>query len=123
MYEALPTHQFITKAQSRHLSNLKENIPKSTGILLLDFAENYSFIVQDAVQVLHWDNNQAILHRFALYYMVNDNLYVFNMCAYLPTSYDLTYSVRIWTLNTPDEKCDNRTDLVHFWANSTLKNG
>ena len=29
-------------------------------IVLLDFAENYSFLVQDAVQGYHWENSQAI---------------------------------------------------------------
>ena len=35
---------------------------------LLYFAENYSFIVQDAVQGHHWNNSQATLHPFAVYF-------------------------------------------------------
>jgi hypothetical protein len=29
---------------------------------------NYSFIVQDAVQGFYWQNEQATLHPFAIYY-------------------------------------------------------
>lgn len=33
-----------------------------------DFAENYSFTVQDAAQGWHWVNTQATLHPFCIYY-------------------------------------------------------
>ncbi len=36
-------------------------------VVLLDFAENFSFLVQDAVQAFHWDNRQATLHPFVVY--------------------------------------------------------
>ena len=35
--------------------------------ILLDFAENYSFIVQDAIQGYHWNNSQATLHAIVVY--------------------------------------------------------
>ena len=35
--------------------------------MTLDFAENDSFIVQDATQGFHWDNSQAMLHPFVAY--------------------------------------------------------
>jgi len=41
-------------------------------IVLLDFAENYSFLIQDAVQGHHWDNSQATLHPFAVYHRDNE---------------------------------------------------
>ena len=34
----------------------------------MDFAENYSFIIQDAIQGFYWQNSQATLHPFAVYY-------------------------------------------------------
>ena len=34
----------------------------------MDFAENYSFLVQDAIQGFYWQNEQATLHPFAVYY-------------------------------------------------------
>ena len=41
---------------------MKENLI----IVLLDFAENYSFDVQDAVQGFHWDTTLTTLHPFVL---------------------------------------------------------
>ena len=35
---------------------------------LLDFAENYSYIVQDEVQSFHWNNSQCSLHPAVIYY-------------------------------------------------------
>ena len=57
--------------QSSYLRSLKENIPQDTVIILSDFAENYSFVVQDAVQGHHWDNSQGIFHPFAVYHCAN----------------------------------------------------
>ena len=37
-----------------------------TAVVLMDFAENYSFLVQDDIQGFYWQNNQAILHHFAV---------------------------------------------------------
>ena len=46
----------------------KENLDNKTCIILMDFAENYSFIIQDAIQGFYWQNSQAMLHPFAVYY-------------------------------------------------------
>ena len=48
--------------------------------MLLDFAENYSFLVQDAVQGYHWNNSQATLHPFVIYFKPVDELQVLNYC-------------------------------------------
>lgn len=65
--EKLAEHHFISKHQSEYLRKLKETITNEC-IILLDFAENYSFIVQDAAQGYHWDNSQCTLHPFVVYY-------------------------------------------------------
>ncbi len=65
--DKLAVHHFISKHQSSYFRNLKENLSQSECIILLDFAENYSFIVQDAAQGYHWDNSQCTLHPFAVY--------------------------------------------------------
>ena len=41
------------------------------AVVLMDFAENYSFLCQDAVQGFHWDTSQAPLHFVAVYYRDN----------------------------------------------------
>jgi hypothetical protein len=61
-------HHFTAKSQSSYLRNLNESSPVGTTIVLLDFAENYSFLCQDAVQGFHWETSQAVLHPFVVYY-------------------------------------------------------
>ena len=56
--------QNIAKAQANHLKMAKENLSENELIILLDFAENYSFVVQDAVQGFQWENSQATPHQF-----------------------------------------------------------
>ena len=60
------THHFIAKAQANHLKVAKENLCENELIVLLDFAENYSFVVQDAVQdfigKLHKQHYTYLLH-------------------------------------------------------------
>lgn len=47
----------------------------------MDFAENYSFVVQDAAQGFHWENVQATLHPFVAYYVDSSaNQQVVNFC-------------------------------------------
>ena len=60
---AITSHSFIAKAQAAYLSQQKESLTQGTVVVLLDFAENYSFVVQDTVQGYYWDNNQATLHH------------------------------------------------------------
>lgn len=67
-------HHFVMKSQASYLRMLKEGLTPNIAVILLDFAENYSFIVQDAVQGHHWDNSQATVHPFAVYYKNGDQL-------------------------------------------------
>lgn len=50
----------------------KDNLKMNELLRLLDFAENYSFVVRDAVQGFQWENSQAIMHPFVVYYKRND---------------------------------------------------
>ena len=36
--------------------------------MLLDFAENYSFVCQDAIQGYHWETSQATLHPIVVFH-------------------------------------------------------
>ena len=38
------------------------------GLIVLDFAINYSSVIHDAVQGFHWNNSQATLHPMVIYY-------------------------------------------------------
>lgn len=64
----LKKHSFIASQQSKYYKHLKENIQEDEAVVSLDFSENYSFIVQDEAQSFHWNNDQATVHPFAVYY-------------------------------------------------------
>ena len=67
-YDLLIAHSYIAKSQAKYLSILKENLLSSTCIVLADFAENYSMVVQDAVQGWHWIKQQCTIHPIIIYY-------------------------------------------------------
>ena len=78
---ALTSHSFIAKAQAAYPSQQKESLTRGTAVVSLDFAENYSFVVQDAVQGYYWDNSQATLHPLVAYYRKEDgNLGTISFC-------------------------------------------
>ena len=49
IYDLCHCH-FIKDSQTSYLQDSKENLDSKTCIILMDFAENYSFIIQDAIQ-------------------------------------------------------------------------
>ena len=69
----LSKHSLIAKSQTRYLKAQKEEIDEETCIILLDFAENYHYIVQDEVQGYHWNKDQCTLHPVVIYYKNHQN--------------------------------------------------
>ena len=67
-FDTLQAHHFIAKSQGNFLKKLKEKLKENELIILFDFAENYSFIAQDAVQGYHWKNSQVTLHPITVCY-------------------------------------------------------
>jgi hypothetical protein len=68
---ALPTvllHDFMAKEQSQFLQKTKIQLKPGEFLVVGDFAENYSFVLQDAAQSFHWNNLQATIHPFVCYY-------------------------------------------------------
>ena len=55
-FAKLTKYQFVAKKQAEFLKQLKENLQFGECVIVLDFAENYSFLVQDAAQGFHWNN-------------------------------------------------------------------
>ena len=68
----LTEHPFIAKNQNQYLKGLKASLKPNECIIILDFAENFSFVVQDAAQAFHWNNTQATIHLFVVYHMSNN---------------------------------------------------
>ena len=61
-------HDFIAKQQSQFLQKTRSQLETGEFLVVGDFAENYSFVVQDAAQSFHWNNLQATIHPFVCYY-------------------------------------------------------
>ena len=53
MFFELTEHHFIAKKQSEFLRAKKASLKFDEAVLILGFAENYSFIVQDCAQTYH----------------------------------------------------------------------
>ena len=49
-------HHFIAKSQANFLKELKSDLKENEVLLPLVFAENYNFVVHNAVQEYHWNN-------------------------------------------------------------------
>jgi len=64
------THHFVYRNQKQFLKELKlqMNSFPNAGVMTVDFGQNYSFVVQNAVQGFHWTNTQATIHPFVLHF-------------------------------------------------------
>ena len=51
--ELICEHHFIARLQANFLKELKSYLKENEVLILLDFADSYSFVVQDAVQGYH----------------------------------------------------------------------
>ena len=58
---------FIAESQNTSFKCAKDNLSEGEYVTVLNFAENYSFIVQDAVQDFHWNSSEATIHPFVIY--------------------------------------------------------
>ena len=50
LVDKLTTHHFVARIQSAYFVQSKENIDHETCVLVSDFSENFSFVIQDSVQ-------------------------------------------------------------------------
>lgn len=68
----LTKHHFIAESQKNFLNHCKITLIFDTCIILMDFSENYSFIIQRSIQAFYYNNLQATVHPFVVYYK-NEN--------------------------------------------------
>lgn len=66
-------HHFIAEQQGSFLKKIKDDLKATECIIICDFSENFSFVVQDAVQGFHWANAQCTIHPFAIYFKDKSN--------------------------------------------------
>ena len=64
----LKKYSFIAAQQNSYLNEIRNSLNSTEVIVLLDFSENYSFVIQDEVSGFHWNNNHATIHPFLIYY-------------------------------------------------------
>lgn len=69
----LKPHNFIVKEQAKFMSMKKDNL-EGEVLIQLDFAENYAFVVQDAAQAFHFNNDQCTIHTIVYYYRAEKEL-------------------------------------------------
>jgi hypothetical protein len=69
----LKHHDFIKRAQSKYLKDLKLLFSPDEAILLVDFSENFTFNIPQEVQAAHFCRKQATIHPFVLYYKDSAN--------------------------------------------------
>ncbi|XP_057336012.1 uncharacterized protein LOC130674639 [Microplitis mediator] len=67
-------HDFIAKQQSSFLKSKKESLKDNESLVICDFAENYAFVIQDAVPGFHWNNNQVTIFPVVIYFKQNNEI-------------------------------------------------
>lgn len=61
-------HDFVAAQQAQYFKDSKLALKEGDFVVTLDFSENYAFVVQEAVQGFHWNNNQATVHPMVVYF-------------------------------------------------------
>lgn len=69
----LTFHHYVAENQKQYLNYCKNNLAHDTCIILMDFSENYSFIIQQSVQAFYYNNSSATVHPFCLYFKSEEN--------------------------------------------------
>ena len=72
--ESLLVHDFVAKSQGEYLRDLKGKLQPGEVIILGDFSENYSMILQDEIQSHHFQKGQATIHPFVAYWKEENDL-------------------------------------------------
>lgn len=95
----LTTHHFIAETQKRYLNYCKDHLDTDTCIIMEDFSENYSFIIQQSVQAFYYNNSQATVHPFCIYFKTegNDELQNVNFCIISDSTDHSAYTVNAFT--------------------------
>lgn len=71
-------HAFVAEEQTKYSRHLKEMLNEGEFLVLSDFAENYTFTVQNAAPGFHWNNDQATVYNIVVYYKEGN---VINHCS------------------------------------------
>lgn len=115
----LQTHDFIARTQSDFLKERKENLGIDELVVIADFSENYSFVIQDEVQSYHWTNTQATIHPFTIYHRSNndtksENFVIISDCLTHDTSAVHLFQCRLTSF--VKTKFENRIEKMFYFS-------
>lgn len=72
--EILKAHSFIAKKQAEFIKKKIENLGDGEVVVKFDFAENFAYVVQNASQAFHFNNNQSTVFTIIFYYKKDGEL-------------------------------------------------
>lgn len=115
----LMRHHFINEATKAYFDKCKKNLVKDTGILVSDFAENFSFLAQGSIQRQYFNNKQASLFTSVLYYKdeKTNKLKCSSFCVISDCMEHISYSVHIYLqtiLNCIRNKLPSLRKMIYF---------
>ena len=93
---------------------MKDDLPENAAIVLLDFAESYPYIVQDAIQSFHWNKLQATLHPIVVYHLQNETLVPIDFCVISDSMVHDTNAVHCFLKTTISKLRDIIPGLSHL---------
>lgn len=114
-------HNFLAKKQAAALKEYKANLKVGEVLTLGDFSENYSFLIQDAIQGFHWNNDQATLHPFVSYFRRSEDAEI-EFCTLIIISDSLkhnTAAVHAFQerlIKYLEEKTGRKVSKMYYWS-------
>lgn len=66
-------HNFIKQQQQEFIKDQKNILKPSEFLVMADFSENYSCVIQNEVQGYYYAKDQVTIHPFVVYYKSDDN--------------------------------------------------
>lgn len=72
--QKLLPHHFIAKNQSEYVMERKNNLKEDEVLVQFDFSENFKYVVQNAAQAFHYNNDQCTVHPAVFYYRSGEEL-------------------------------------------------
>ena len=117
--QKLTVHSYIAKSQAASLRKLKNELSSTEVVVLLDFSENYEFVVQDEIQSFHWNKIQATLHPTVIYYKENNVLKCDSLCFIsddLLHDVDMVYHVMKLAIEHIKSNNSHQIETVHYFS-------
>lgn len=66
--EKLMPHRYLVKMQHEYFEERKNSLQEGEVLILGDYSENFSFVIQNSIQSQYWKNDQSTIHVFVCIY-------------------------------------------------------